>query len=139
MNYAVIYWSGTGNTKSMAEAITEGIKSTGKNADLFDVSDAGNLDISEYDGIALGCSSMGSENLEEGEFQPFFDGIKVSLSGKDAVLFGSYGWGEGEWMRTWQEECEGLGMRIKAEPLIIHETPDDEGLNKCREFGKALV
>lgn len=103
---AVIYWSGTGNTEMMAKAIAEGA-----GADLFAVSEfSGN--IADYDRIAFGCAAMGAEVLEEDEFEPFFAAIEGSLSGKTVVLFGSYGWGDGEWMRNWEE-------RVKADGAVL--------------------
>lgn len=130
MKTAVIYWSGTGNTEAMANAIAEGA-----GADLFSVSDfSGN--ISDYDKIAFGCPAMGAEVLEEDEFEPFFESIEGDLSGKDIALFGSYGWGDGEWMRSWVERAENDGAKIfTGEGFIINETPDDDGLAKCKEFG----
>ena len=95
MKVAVIYWSGTGNTEQMAQAIAEGA-----GADLFAVSDfSGKLDA--YDRVAFGCSAMGDEVLEESEFEPFFAEVEGELSGKTIALFGSYGWGDGQWMRDW--------------------------------------
>ena len=123
---AVIYWSGTGNTEMMAKAIAEGA-----GADLFAVSEfSGN--IADYDRIAFGCAAMGAEVLEEDEFEPFFAAIEGSLSGKTVALFGSYGWGDGEWMRNWEE-------RVKADGLIVNETPSDDDLAKCKEIGENLA
>ncbi|MBR3025296.1 MAG: flavodoxin domain-containing protein, partial [Oscillospiraceae bacterium] len=95
MKTAVIYWSGTGNTEAMAKAIAEGA-----GADIFTVSEFGGS-VSDYDVIAFGCPAMGAEVLEEEEFEPFFTSVEGSLSGKKVILFGSYGWGDGEWMRNW--------------------------------------
>ena len=134
MKSAVIYWSGTGNTEMMAKAIAEGA-----GAELFSVSDfSGN--IANYDRIAFGCSAMGAEVLEEDEFEPFFTSIEGSLSGKTIALFGSYGWGDGEWMRNWEERVKEDGaVLIGDEGLIVNETPSDDDLAKCREFGENLI
>lgn len=131
---AVIYWSGTGNTEMMAQAIAEGA-----GADLFAVSDfSGN--IADYEKIAFGCPAMGAEVLEEDEFEPFFAAIEGSLSGKTVALFGSYGWGDGEWMRNWEERVKEDGaVLFNGEGLIANETPSDDDLAKCRELGKALA
>lgn len=134
MKTAVIYWSGTGNTEAMAKAVAEGA-----GAELFSVSEfSGN--IADYDAIAFGCPSMGAEELEESEFEPFFAGIEASLSGKKVALFGSYGWGDGEWMRNWQERVIGDGAElIGGEGLIVNETPSDDDLENCKELGKKLA
>lgn len=134
MKTAVIYWSGTGNTESMAKAVAEGA-----GADCFSVSDFSG-DISEYDRVAFGCPAMGAEELEESEFEPFFASCEDKLKGKKIALFGSYGWGDGEWMRLWQDRASSVGAEIcGGEGLIINETPDDEGLEKCKALGAELV
>ena len=133
MKTAVIYWSGTGNTKAMAESIAEGA-----GAELFEVCAFGG-DIAEYDAIAFGCPSMGAEELEETEFAPFFDSIENKLNGKTILLFGSYGWGDGEWMRNWEERCKAAGaVLVDDKGYIVNETPADDQLIICKELGKAL-
>ena len=133
MKAAVIYWSGTGNTEQMANAIAEGA-----GAELFSVSDFTG-DIADYDRIAFGCSAMGDEVLEESEFEPFFTAIEGALSGKTIALFGSYGWGDGEWMRTWEETCKSAGAELAHESVICTEEPDDDAKASCRELGKSLA
>lgn len=134
MKTAVIYWSGTGNTEQMAAAVAEGA-----GADLFQVSEfSGN--ITDYDRIAFGCPAMGAEELEEGEFEPFFAGIEGALSGKTVALFGSYGWGDGEWMRAWVDRTAAAGASVlDGEGLMANEAPSEEDLAKCRELGKRLA
>ncbi|MBQ8842045.1 MAG: flavodoxin [Ruminiclostridium sp.] len=134
MKTAVIYWSGTGNTEQMAKAVAEGA-----GAELFNVSEF-NGNISDYERIAFGCPSMGAEELEESEFEPFFAGVEASLSGKTVALFGSYGWGDGEWMRNWVERVKNNGgMVVGGEGLIVNETPDDNALADCKALGESLV
>ncbi|MCM1227074.1 MAG: flavodoxin [Clostridium sp.] len=134
MKNAVIYWSGTGNTEMMAKAIAEGA-----GAELFAVSEFGG-NIADYDRIAFGCAAMGAEVLEEDEFEPFFASIEGSLSGKTVALFGSYGWGDGEWMRNWEERVKADGaILLGDEGLIVNETPSDNDLTKCRELGENLA
>lgn len=134
MKTAVIYWSGTGNTAAMAAAVAEGA-----GAELFSVSDfKGN--IGDYDAAAFGCPAMGAEVLEETEFETFFIGIEGQLSGKKVALFGSYGWGDGEWMRNWEEQVKADGaVLVNGEGLIVNETPDDAALEQCKELGRALA
>ncbi|MCI7473308.1 MAG: flavodoxin [Clostridiales bacterium] len=136
---AVVYWSGTGNTEAMAKLVEEGIAAAGGQADLLLPALFTPDLVSGYDAIAFGCPSMGAEQLEEGEFQPMFDAVKGSLGGKTIGLFGSYGWGDGEWMRTWAEECESLGCRMADEPVIAHDSPNADAADACRDLGKALV
>ena len=130
MKVAVIYWSGTGNTEQMAQAIAEGA-----GADLFAVSDfSGKLDV--YDRVAFGCSAMGDEVLEESEFEPFFAEVEGELSGKTIALFGSYGWGDGQWMRDWVDRAKADGAVVFGdEGLIVNETPSEEDLENCKQFG----
>lgn len=134
MKTAVIYWSGTGNTEAMAKAVAEGA-----GAERFSVSDFSG-DISEYDRVAFGCPAMGAEELEESEFEPFFAGCESKLNGKKIALFGSYGWGDGEWMRLWQDRASSAGAVIcGGEGLILNEAPDGEGLEKCKALGAELA
>lgn len=134
MKTAVIYWSGTGNTEAMAKAVAEGA-----GAELFSVSDFSGS-VEEYDAIAFGCPAMGAEVLEEDEFEPFFTAIESKLSGKKIALFGSYGWGDGEWMRNWEERVQGDGaVLIGGEGLIANEAPSDDDLEKCKALGKSLA
>ena len=136
---AVIYWSGTGNTEAMAKAVAEGMESAGAQVTMLTPDQVKASELSAYDAIAFGCPAMGSEVLEEMEFQPMFDACKHSLGGKRAALFGSYGWGDGEWMRTWESDCDSAGVNLVCESVICTETPDDAALEACRALGKALA
>ncbi len=134
MKTAVIYWSGTGNTEAMAKAIAEGA-----GAELYAVSEFSG-DVAEYDAIAFGCSAMGDEVLEECEFEPFFADAETKLSGKKVALFGSYGWGDGEWMRNWVERTRKTGAELVEEAgLMVNEAPSDADLETCKALGKALI
>lgn len=136
---AVVYWSGTGNTEAMAHAVVNGAKKAGAETSLFTAGEFTPDKVSEFDAIAFGCPSMGAEVLEEEEFQPMWDACKPSLGGKKIALFGSYGWGDGEWMRNWEAECRDAGLNLVTEPLIVNETPDDAGLESCKELGAHLA
>ena len=140
MNIPVVYWSGTGNTEQMAEAVAAGIKTAGQEADLrsVDQADAGRL--AEVKAFALGCPSMGAEELEESEMEPFVQALEGSVSGKTLLLFGSYGWGDGEWMRTWEERMKNAGaVLVNGEGVIANEAPDDTAVKACEDAGKALA
>ena len=136
---AVIYWSGTGNTETMANAVLDGMKSARADAVLLTASDVDASAVGGYDAVALGCPAMGSEVLEDMEFEPMFEGCKSALKGKRVALFGSYGWGDGEWMRTWESDCDSAGVNLVCESVICTETPDDAALEACRALGKALA
>ena len=136
---AVVYWSGTGNTEAMAEAVAKGARDAGANAELFPVSDFGAEKLGAFDAFAFGCPAMGSETLEDCEFEPVFEAVKGGLAGKPTVLFGSYGWGDGEWMRNWEENCAASGITLAAESVICNDAPDDEALSQCRALGAALA
>ena len=136
---AVVYWSGTGNTEQMAAQVAEGVRSAGGEAVLLTAPEFGPEQLPAYDAVAFGCPSMGAEQLEEGEFEPMFTACEPALSGKKLGLFGSYGWGDGEWMRTWQASVEGDGCTLVADGVIANEAPDDEALAACRDLGAKLV
>ena len=133
---AIIYWSGTGNTEAMANAIERGLSERGEEVSSFSV---GNVDasiVTQYDRLAFGCPSMGDEVLEEDEFEPFFAAIEASLSGKKIALFGSYGWGDGAWMRDWQERVTASGALLYEEGLIQQDAPDEAA---CAAFGAGFA
>lgn len=136
---AVIYWSGTGNTQTMAESIVEGLKAGGAEVSLFTVSEFGNGNIDDYDKLALGCPAMGSEELEPDEFEPFFASIESKLSGRKIALFGSYQWADGEWMQLWQQRAKDDGADLFEEGLIVYDAPDDIAKGKCRSFGERFA
>lgn len=136
---AVIYWSMSGNTEAMASAIAEGARSTGAEVDLMQVSEVSVDQALSYPLLALGCPAMGAEVLEESEFEPFFAQLEGRLSGKKVALFGSYGWGDGQWMRDWQTRTEGANANLYQEGLMVNETPDDDALEQCRAFGAGFA
>lgn len=136
---AVIYYSSTGNTIQMAEAVGKGARDAGAEVTVVSVSDVAGLDLNEYYGVALGCSAMGAEQLEEAEFRPFFDSVASVLPNKKVGLFGSYGWGDGQWMRDWESECANLGIALASPYVIANEAPDADALSQCEALGKALA
>lgn len=136
---AIVFWSSTGNTQQMAELIESGAKEAGAQVNVFAPNEFSAEKIDEFDTIAFGCPSMGAEQLEEDEFEPMFLDVKEKLNGKKIALFGSYGWGDGEWMRTWEEDCSSVGAILISESVICNESPDDEAISKCRELGKKLA
>lgn len=124
MKIAIVYYSGTGNTEAMADIIKD--KLSGKTeVSVIDPSSFGPSDLEEFDAFAFGCPAMGNEVLEEDIFEPMFASIEGNLSGKKIILFGSYGWGDGEWMRSWEERCKNAGAMLAADPVIAQEAPDD--------------
>ncbi len=134
---AVLYWSGTGNTQTMAEAVAEGAKEAGADVSLLTCAEV--KDISAFDAVALGCPAMGAEELEDSEFLPMLESIEPTLPGKKVALFGSYGWGDGEWMRTWEARCEEKGITLSAASVMANEAPDDDATAACRALGAELV
>ena len=136
----IVYWSGTGNTAAMAEAVAEGITAAGGNPVYVPVGQANAEEIASEKAFAMGCPSMGAEQLEESEMQPFEDELVPLVSGKKILIFGSYGWGDGEWMRNWAEELKGAGAElIEDEGIIANEAPDDDAKAALVEAGKALA
>ena len=136
----IIYWSGTGNTEMMANAIAEGVKNIGNPVDVVSVENGNKSMVVNSDLIGFGCPSMGAEVLEEELMEPFIESLKdVDFSGKSVALFGSYDWGNGEWMQDWEEKMKGYGATLVDEGLILHLTPDDDGIDKCKELGEKLA
>lgn len=138
MSISVVYWSGTGNTQAMAEAVAEGIKAAGQEAELLEVGNADAKTVAAVDAFALGCPAMGAEVLEESEMEPFVEELESYVSGKKILLFGSYGWGDGEWMRTWEETCKADGAVLACDSVLVNEAPDDDAVVACQALGKAL-
>ncbi len=136
---AVVYWSGTGNTEAMAAAVAEGIREKGAEAALFTATEFDASMVDDFDAIAFGCPSMGAEQLEESEFEPMFSACEPKLQGKKIALFGSYGWGDGEWMRNWEETCAADGAVLACESVICNDAPDDDAEAACRSLGAALA
>lgn len=135
----IVYWSGTGNTETMAKAISQGVNNAGAEGVLFGAAEFDPNTLGDYDAAAFGCPSMGCEQLEEGEFEPLFTQCEPMLSNKRIALFGSYGWGDGEWMRNWKEQCENDGAQLVSEPVICNDAPSDEVLEACEKLGAALA
>ena len=133
---AIVFWSATGNTETMANCIAEG---AGAAATIVPCAEMDAAKLGEYDVVAFGCPAMGAEQLEESEFEPMFTACEGRLSGKNIALFGSYGWGDGEWMRSWESRCNDDGANLACESVICNEAPDDNALAACRELGASLA
>ena len=136
---AVVFWSGTGNTEAMADAVAQGARGAGASVDVLGPSDFNATKVTAYDGIAFGCPAMGAEVLEEDEFDPMFQDVKGALSGKPIALFGSYGWGDGEWMRNWEDDCKAAGANLVVDSVMANEAPDDDAIAACKALGAALA
>ena len=136
---AVVYWSGTGNTQAMADAVAAGAQEAGAEVQVLEASSFGADQMDAYDAVAFGCPSMGSEQLEESEFEPMFTDCEAKLSGKKIALFGSYGWGDGEWMRNWEQTCTDDGAVLACDSVICNEAPDDDAVEACKALGKSLA
>ena len=134
----IVYWSGTGNTEKMAKLIEKGITDVGKVVEAISVSEVTVDEILKDEVLILGCSAMGDEVLEESEFEPFIEEISTKISGKKVALFGSYGWGDGQWMRDFEERIIGYGCTIIDTPLIVQNEPDDSE-QECIDFGKKIA
>ena len=136
----VVYWSQSGNTLAMAQAVAEGIKEAGKETEVVDVSAASVDELKKASAFALGCPAMGAEVLEESEMEPFVCDVEGFAAGKKIALFGSYGWGDGQWMRDWTDRMSSAGASIvNGEGLICNETPDSDVLADCENLGKQLA
>lgn len=136
---AVVYWSGTGNTAAMATAVIDGAKEKGADVEVFTSANFNASMMDDFDAIAFGCPAMGAEVLEESEFDPMFMECEGKLSGKKIALFGSYGWGSGEWMESWADTCKSAGADFACDYVICNGAPDADGVNACKELGAALA
>lgn len=135
---AVVYWSGTGNTEAMANSVAKGAREGGASVSVMTAVEFDAAMMDAFDAVAFGCPAMGAEALEEGEFAPMFEACESKLRGKKIGLFGSYGWGDGEWMRNWEETCISDGAVMPGECVICNEAPDD-AVDACKALGKALI
>lgn len=136
----VVYWSQSGNTQAMAEAVGKGIAAAGKEAAVISAGEVSTEELKLADCFALGCPAMGAEELEEAEMEPLVSEVEGFASGKKIALFGSYGWGDGQWMRDWTDRMNGCGATVlNGEGLICHETPDDTALSECEALGRQLA
>ena len=137
---AIVYWSGGGNTETMANCIAEGAREAGAEVEVMGPAEFSAARFAEFSAVAFGCPAMGTEVLEEEEFEPMFAGLESSLGGKKIALFGSYGWGDGQWMRDWCARCVSANANLyDEEGLIVNETPSDEAQDDCRELGRKLA
>ena len=136
---AVVYWSGTGNTEAMAFAVAEGAKEKGADAVMLTASEFSANQVGSYDAIAFGCPSMGTEELEDSEFLPMFEAVKDGLADKKVALFGSYGWGEGQWMEDWAAAVQKDGAVLVDRPVISCEEPGEEERIECETLGATLA
>lgn len=131
---AVVFWSATGNTETMANCVAEGANGT-----IVPCGEMNAAKLAEFDAVAFGCPAMGAEQLEESEFEPMYQDLRGSLSGKPVGLFGSYGWGDGEWIRTWAEDAQAAGARLVADPVMANGAPDGDAIDACNALGTALA
>ena len=136
---AIIYWSGTGNTQTMAEAVESGAKEAGAEVTVFTSAEFDASKVADFETFAFGCPAMGAEVLEESEFDPMFTAVEGSLSGKKIALFGSYGWGDGQWMRDWEDRCKTNGAILATESVMANDSPDDAAIASCRALGASLA
>ena len=139
-NIQVVFWSQSGNTEAMANAVADGIRKAGKEADVVFVSDASIDELKSAKVFALGCPAMGAEVLEEGEMEPFVSDLEMSVSGKTIGLFGSYGWGDGQWMRDWVDRMTSAGATVvDGEGVICMGAPDADATAQCEALGARLA
>ena len=133
---AVVFWSATGNTETMANCIAEG---AGANGTIVPCTEMTPAKLAEFDVVAFGCPAMGAEQLEESEFEPMFAALEGSLNGKKIALFGSYGWGDGQWMRDWEDRCAKAGANLFDDGLIVCGMPDADGKANCKAYGEKFA
>lgn len=136
---AIVYWTGSGNTEAMAHAVEEGAQNAGAEVALNFVSDVTADEIASFDYIALGCPASGNEQLEEYEFEPFFEELLPQLQNKKVAIFGSYSWNQGDWMQIWKQRLNDEGVETIAEPVVAYGYPEDDILEECKKLGETLA
>ena len=136
---AIVYWSGTGNTAAMASAVEAGAKAKGAEVSIFGPDEFTSDMVTGFDAIAFGCPAMGAEVLEESSYEPMFAAVEGSLSGKKIALFGSYGWGDGTWMREWEDRCNAAGAKFAYDSVMANNAPGEDALAECKSLGAALA
>ncbi|MDO4789164.1 MAG: flavodoxin [Johnsonella sp.] len=134
---SIVYWSQTGNTEAMAKMIAAGVEGAGAGAELVEVSSANADELLALPGFAIGCPAMGAEELEDSEVEPFVASIEGKVAGKTLLLFGSYDWGDGEWMRLWQKRMEDAGAKVLTE--IAQNEPDGDAEARLKAAGAELA
>ena len=135
---AIVFWSGTGNTEAMADLVKEGVESAGGSAELIQAADFSSSQLDSYDAFAFGCPAMGNEELEDSEFEPMWNEVEPHLSGKQVALFGSYDWGTGEWMETWQQRALDVDADVMV-TVIANLYPEGDAVEACKDLGASLV
>ena len=136
----IVYYSETGNTEAMANMVAKGVEAAGATAKVVPVDGFNAEELKGESAFALGCPAMGDEVLEEGTMEPFVAEVEKFASGKKIALFGSYGWGDGQWMRDWVQRAQDDGAQLFSEEgLICNETPDDDVQAACRKLGADLA
>ncbi len=138
-NVKVVYWTGSGNTQAMAEAVANGAKGAGATAEVITFDAITPDQASAESVIAFGCPAMGAEVLEEGTVEPFMSEYETKCSGKKVALFGSYGWGDGQWMRDWEDRCKSAGAKLACDSVMANNAPGEDALEECRDLGAALA
>ena len=128
----IVYYSETGNTEAMANMVAKGVEAAGATAKVVPVDGFNAEELKGESAFALGCPAMGDEVLEEGTMEPFVAEVEKFASGKKIALFGSYGWGDGEWKNAGADV-------IGGEDAICADAPDDETEAKLMELGKQLA
>ena len=136
---AIVYWTGSGNTEAMAHAVEEGAQNAGAEVALNFVSDVTADEIASFDHIALGCPASGNEQLEEYEFEPFFEELLPQLQNKKVAIFGSYSWNQGDWMQIWKQRLNDEGIETIAEPVVAYGYSEDDILEECKKLGETLA
>ena len=137
MRIAVIYYSSTGNTEAMATLIAEGARQGGAQADVLPVSQCDRSILDQYDILAFGCPASGQEELDDMEFLPFYESIETQLRGRHVAIFGSFGWGDGQWMRDWEQRVIDSGALLFEQGCAVQEEPGPEA-EAIRRFGYRL-
>lgn len=136
---AVVYWSGTGNTEAMASYVVKGVQEAGAEATLFTAGEFGVEQMDNFDAVAFGCPSMGAEQLEESEFEPMFIACEPKLKGKKIALFGSYGWGDGEWDAAPGRKLAAVMEQYSSVKASFVRGARRKGEASCIALGKSLA
>lgn len=136
---SIIYWSNGGNVEVLANTMADELEQAGVNVCIKHVSDADVSDVIEADAVAFGSPSMDNNRIEQQEMEPFINEFKLlPINGKKAVLFGSYGWDDGQFIKNWVVRMKDYGFNVLGD-LAVKESPTDDDIEEAKKLAKKLI
>lgn len=136
---AIVYASTTGNTERMAKAVAQGARRSGDDVLCITAEKASTAEILAADVLYLGSPAMGAEMLED-SMESFYSSLEPKLKGKKIALFGSFDWGDGQWLRDWAARVTAAGGKIiNGQGLAARLAPDSAVIGQCEQLGESAA